>query len=155
MTVIARDGRILAADSLTTFGDERSLHPAEKIKIAHGRAYGASGTAGLLDVLTAWHAAGAKPEDLPKGLDQGWWMIAIGRDLTCWYGCGASPHFIQVAAPWAMGSGGRFATGAMLAGSDAARAVEIAIRMSTSCGPPVRTIDVAVALGPPAAIAAE
>lgn len=153
MTVIAWDGRTLAADSLTTFGDERSLIPAEKIRIAHGRAYGAAGIAGIFDALIEWHHAGADAAAPPKGVDKEWSLLVIEQDLTGWHYCGEALHPMRIAAPWSIGSGGRFAAGAMLAGADAAQAVEIAIRMSTTCGPPVTKIDVAAALGAVAAAA--
>jgi hypothetical protein len=59
----------------------------------------------------------------------------------------AAPYAAPVHAPWGLGQGAEFALGAIYAGASPKEAVEIACRLSTTSGLPVKVVDIAEALG--------
>jgi ATP-dependent protease HslVU (ClpYQ) peptidase subunit len=146
MTVVCTDGITIAADSQTTFGDERSFRPTKKIIVENGRIFASSGVS-ILPALVRWHVDGADPHKLPavSGTD-GWFMLMIDRS-GYYYITSAVPYPIQVDPPFAIGSAADFAIGAMDYGASPKEAVAIAIKRSISCGGEIQVVNIAEALG--------
>jgi ATP-dependent HslUV protease subunit HslV len=146
VTTIATDGKTIAADSLLTFGRERSLRPVDKILVRKRAIFAVAGLR-VLDILADWYEAGARLDAVPKieSTDE-WVMLVITREGMNYYHSRA-PVPCPVSPPFAIGSGGEFAQGAMDAGASPERAVEIACRRSVESGPPIQVVDIAEALG--------
>lgn len=143
MTVIAWDGRSVAADTQCTFGDYRGPLRAQKIVQRGDFVYGITGWSGWFEAWVKWHENGADPANIPAaGVDASqsgnFLVFHEGKALIC---SAQMPYLQEVGAPDAWGSGADFAIGAMHAGSDARQAVEITIACTPSCGGPVDVID--------------
>jgi hypothetical protein len=150
MTVIATDGKTIAADTMMTFGSERQLgqrklRVVQLDSISHTvLAFG--GTAAVADALERWFCGGAKPELAPKlGGDASWQLLAITREGLAFYN-DRVPYPCRVMPPFTMGCGGDVALGAMKAGVSPERAVEIAIEVDVNCGGEVQVVDIPEAL---------
>lgn len=137
MTVIAWDGKTLAADKRMTDGD--AIGKVTKIKrIVHlngmvflvGMAGSISGGAQMM----RWFAAGGIVENFPK-LDDNHWavLLVIGNFQTVgYYG---EPHPVVIEnSQFAIGSGELPARAAMLCGASAEEAVAIASQLVHGCG---------------------
>ena len=148
MTTIAIKDGIIAADSLMTFGNERSLRFTHKIAVRKRAVCAVVGVGGLLDVLADWHDRGADPRDLPViGSGEKWTLFVAHRDgSACLYHADA-PYPQWVNTPFGLGSGGDYALGAMDHGASAEEAVAIACRRDTASALPVQSVNVAEALG--------
>jgi len=134
MTVIATDGRTIAADSLGTYGSERAPHPVEKLIRKAGRIFAVSGV-GIPHVLVDWFLSGADPEKVPKlGPDVSWGLLVIESDGRMSYLSSIMPYAQPAAPPFVLGSGGAVALGAMHAGATPAEAVAIACKVDVYCG---------------------
>jgi hypothetical protein len=136
----------VAADSMMTFGDEKSLRPVQKIVVDGGCIYAASGLA-ILPALVAWHKAGADPHKLPVVDQSEWWNLLVidadGGQVGMRYYTKTLPYPLQVDPPFGVGAGADYAIGAMDHGASAEEAVAIAIRRSRSCGGPVQSVRIA------------
>jgi len=138
MTVIAWDGKTLAADRRVTFNGT----PFEATKIflvSNGESAVIYGAAGSTCDANEFHRWIIGDRDRPKltdlsiiAIDEGGIVYWADSDLN-WakLGCGAT----------AIGSGGKFALGAMKAGKSARDAVEIAIMLDVDCGNGIDTLD--------------
>lgn len=142
MTVIAYDGRFLAADSLKCFGSCKDAKPYQKIMVRNGVAFACTGSAALFEPMIKWYLDGKDPEKLPPCGDQykDTKLIVFDGETASFYMPGL-PYPDEVSAPDAWGAGADVAIGAMEAGLDAAKAVEIAIKREAFCGGPVQVID--------------
>lgn len=139
MTTIAyRDG-VLAADSLVNSSNGASCGTVHKIgKVGgHKLLWGFSGDLARMEAFVAW-ANGKRDGDPPTwGDDCGVGILVNHQGPREWWGDG----WAQYDAPfYAWGSGERIALGAMWAGADAARAVEIAANIDSQSGLPVRVL---------------
>lgn len=139
MTVIATDGKTIAADSLTTMGARRDLRPFQKLVKAYGRIYAITGSVAVLSQLIEWHNEGCPKALLPEG---NWGLLVVEWNTIIGYYCDEAPYRTLVDPPFALGSGGMFAEGAMHAGASPERAVEIAIKLDTLSGGPVQVFDI-------------
>jgi hypothetical protein len=155
MTVIAADGRIIVADGRTIFTSNSEIARDDTVKLIakDRRIYGVSGITGLIHVLADWYNAGAKPGDMPPHAPE-WALLVIDQDGPCHLG-NESPYPLRLRYPVTLGCAADFAMGAMLAGADARRAVEIAISRDCRCGGELTIINIDAALGTQAAVAAE
>lgn len=148
MTVIAWDGRSVAADTLATAGGYRDQKPSRKIVRRGDYAYGIVGYPAWFEAWIKWHERGADPAFIPSSgisADDAGNFLVFKADAA--FVCSARmPYLAEVGAPDAWGSGCDFAIGAMHAGADAREAVAIAIACSPSCG---GSIDVIELLPPP------
>lgn len=144
MTVIAWDGKTLAADRQTTMGDLKSHrtklvpHPSRP-----GVCVAFCGDTDLGLAMIDWFLRGATKEDFPAFQRTEKWV----RLLV--FGDGLPKQYLQEPFPirceadyWAWGSGAELAIGAMAAGVDAVRAVEIANQHCATCGFGVDHIDI-------------
>jgi hypothetical protein len=145
MTVIATDGKTIAADSLGLHGWERSAMPATKIITQHGKVFAVSGTSSSFGPLVEWYKKGHPIADLPKG---DWTFIVFS-------GVGKAVRFTnevgyptEIGFPFCDGSGGNYALGAMHHPTHPAtpeQAVETAIKISIGCGGPIQVVDITTA----------
>lgn len=128
MTTIAYDGNMLAADSRIVFGDYICPNNVIKLRKIGNIVYGIAGFYAWFDEWIAWYIAGANPYDAPaakfNNKEGGEFLVLDDLQLKV---CTTSiPCFLPISGPDAWGSGGQYAIGAMLAGSSAFRAVELA-----------------------------
>jgi hypothetical protein len=143
MTVIAWDGRYVAADSLKCFGSSRNTKPCQKIMVREGIVFALTGSAALFEPMIKWYLSGKDPEKMPAcGDDYKTTKLLVfeGGETASFYMPGL-PYPDEFSAPDAWGAGADFAIGAMEAGKSAAEAVAIAIKRETYCGGPVNVID--------------
>jgi len=142
MTVIAWDGRTVAADSLCRFGCYRGPMPVEKIVKRNGVVFGITDYSSWFDAWIGWYFNGQDPKEVPEcKLTSGTGNFLVfkdGRAYACTYDL---PYLQEVGAPDAWGSGCEFAIGAMKAGKNAKEAVEIVIECNPDSGGPVQVID--------------
>jgi ATP-dependent protease HslVU (ClpYQ) peptidase subunit len=132
MTTIAVTRRHVAWDSqLTVNDDEKLASPDDKVIARDGIIYALAGDVIDVDNLIDYLAdPKSKP---PRG---GWEALIIRRGRISFMNA-ASPYLVTVKAPIALGSGAKFARGAMLAGASAADAVKIAAECDPQTGGPI------------------
>lgn len=144
MTTIATDGITIAADGLANSDGEITTRDRVKVRVAHGRVYALCGASAAFDPAIKWHVDGADPEKAPKAGE--WWLVVIEHNgKGCWY-TNDVPYPTQLVYPAALGSGERFALGAMHAGKSPREAVEIAAKLDTQTGGTITEINIAQAL---------
>jgi 20S proteasome alpha/beta subunit len=136
MTVIAWDGKTLAADKLSTDGTSRRT--VTKIhRLSNGAVLGACGDAGQCREMQAWYCNGAKPEELPpkqRDADTAAWLLVIEPGpRILYFQLGPYPILLEDKI-FAMGSGREYAMAAMHLGKTAREACEVAIALSPECG---------------------
>lgn len=142
MTVIAFDGKTLAADRM---GDAGGLkRSTTKIRRFSGGLFGSSGAASRGAEIFAWIEAGADPARVPPFQlvpDDYQSVMVVRNDGTVWvYGCSAYPFQMEDLFH-AIGSGRDFAMAAMFLGHDARVAVEVASQFCSGCGMGIDTLE--------------
>lgn len=141
MTTIAYDGKTICADTLATWGDERALMAVEKIRREPTGIYAICGAFSVFHDVIHWIEQGASYTDAPKLVgDDEWRVIYINVDGEAFCAMSSSPGLVQIAPPFAIGSGGEFALGAMLAGKSAEEAVKIAAIVDIRTGDQVQVV---------------
>lgn len=135
MTVIAWDGRRLAADKRISFA---SGSPKIATKIWKGREVGEllgiCGNADVSQELRAWYMNGAEPTAFPASARSAIGeLIVFTKDRVSSYVAGPYATVFECANA-TFGSGGECARTAMYLGCDAVRAVEIACHFRGDCG---------------------
>lgn len=133
MTIIAWDGKTIAADRQATTGDMR-VSVSKLNRLPNGEIVAFSGFVPLGQRLLAWYSAGADPAQFPAFTgDDFARLIVLGADGLRSYE--RVPHAMACEDPFAaFGDGRDFAIGAMRMGADAAHAVKIACEFSIYCG---------------------
>jgi hypothetical protein len=142
MTVIAWDGKTLAADKLACNGQTKTV--VTKIARCGNELIGVCGDLSIGMELRDWYARGAAREDYPasnRDPDKGASLIVIRANGECWKYESSPAPFKQEAEHCAFGSGSPEALVAMACGKTAAEAVALASRFNTSCGMGVDAID--------------
>lgn len=136
MTVIAWDGKTLAADKRACNGTLRSV--TTKIRRVGKDLVGYTGDASEGEELLAWFRFGADPEKFPAHLrsdSQHWARLVVvtpKREVLVFE---RGPHPVVFEDRFfAAGSGRDFALAAMHLGKSATEAVEVASVFDTSCG---------------------
>lgn len=134
MSVIAWDGKTLAADKQLTQGSTRRI----TTKIWKHGSVMIAGIGIMTDTLAVkdWLLSGGKPDDFPIPSDKdhpaGVYVINKNGSIGCYEG---TPYpIILEDKKFADGSGGAYAAGAMSHGASAREAVEIACRHDIQCG---------------------
>lgn len=141
MTVIAWDGKTLAADKRATNGT--SISSITKIYCVDDFLVGISGGMSLGAHFLAWVKEGRKPDKFPGELkDKDDWVPALviepdGKILK--YERTAYPMVIEDKFH-AIGCGRDYAMAAMLLGKSAKEAVKVASQLDSSCGNGVDTL---------------
>lgn len=143
MTVIAWDGKTLAADKQTTDAGLR-LKTTKIFKFGNLLVGGCGDTARIVE-MREWIENGCKKEDLPAfQRDAATFapMLVIDNGRCCQYWNGHLPIWIEDGFA-AIGSGRDFALAAMYLGKTAREAVEIACHFETGCGNGVDVLEAA------------
>ena len=138
MSVIAFDGKIIAADKQAT---NNGLKVACTKLMRHNTSFNGTqciiGWTGSIDgglMLQDWYLAGAKKDDWPKFQSTDDWVRLIVFDVELFF-YETLPVKMRIEHPFmAWGHGRSFAMGAMAAGKNAIEAVEIASCLCDSCG---------------------
>jgi ATP-dependent protease HslVU (ClpYQ) peptidase subunit len=143
MTVIAWDGKTLAADKQCT----NAGHPytVTKIHRVPGGMVGFTGNGAHAQALLQWFKDGADPAKWPSktGDTSGVLFIADSGEARGYSG-EDGPHYIVYESPFvAFGAGRDYALAAMHLGHDARKAVEVACALDTSCGMGIDTLELA------------
>jgi hypothetical protein len=143
MTIIAFDGKSLAADRLADDNGTKKL--TTKIKrLSNGDIAAGSGVSWQLALLQKWYLEGQDPEKWPpRQYPETEWpsrMIIATKGEILTYELGPIPNKLENAY-YAWGSGQDYAMGALAMGATAKRAVEIAGELSTTCGLGVDVFD--------------
>lgn len=141
MTTIAYDGRYLAADTLGVRSGNRSELPGCKIEVRDGYSFATGGYWGhYRSQLIAWHVAGHDPRSCPgAGVEGAVLVLSPQRELFVF--THEAPFPDPEVAPFALGTGGDIALGAMGAGLTAMEAVKLAMRWDLKTGGEVDFID--------------
>lgn len=135
MTVVAWDGKALAADRRMCMGSARSTGTKLK-RLSTGEVIASAGQEGYCLRLERWYATGAVEADWPKPTDEGdRGNLTILRGDGCYVASWCHPFIMRVEDPfYAWGRGFELALGAMSMGAGAAKACEVASRWDTTCG---------------------
>lgn len=135
MTIVAWDGKTLAADRMTSYGNTPVRRDLPKVfrvrRPGDGRVflYGACGSSA--DTYAYWQWLLGKCAQ-PTFKDLGILMVDDTRQVwVCDERLMWEPHCAQT---WGIGSGVDYALGAMAAGASAREAVLIASRLCNTCG---------------------
>lgn len=140
MTTIAFCGRYLAADTMGIRSGNRSEHVGCKIDARDGYAFATGGYWGhYREQLIAWAMCGNGEACPGAGVEGAMLMITPQRELFVF--THEVPFPDPEAAPFALGTGGDIALGAMGAGKTAMEAVQIAARWDIMTGGPIDFID--------------
>jgi 20S proteasome alpha/beta subunit len=144
MSVIAWDGKMLAADKRALFGT--TIRTTTKI-FRHGRALLAyAGDASFGEEVRAWWANGADPSKFPESQrDRDDWAgllvirMSESGPLIARYERTPYPIYFEDEL-FSIGSGRELALAAMYLGCDARRAVEVACALDSGCGNGIDTL---------------
>lgn len=141
MTVIAWDGKTLAADKLAN--SNGLIYRVTKIKKIRGHLVGASGDFSPIQAMFKWFEDGADVKEMPKCQDDKdrWTALLVINPK------GKIFRYEQDGYPWeieekrhAVGCGRDFALAVMEMGGDAIKAVKIASKLDANCGLGVDTL---------------
>lgn len=138
MTAIATDGKSMAGDSLITAGKERVGFKVKVVRLKDGRIVGCSGCSQQVSQFVRWLD---NPGDDKPAFEGDEFAALILNP------CGRVDYLtklmepIAYMAPMAIGSGGDFALGAMLAGKSPADAVAIAMIRDTATGGDITVLE--------------
>lgn len=142
MTTIAYKAGVMAADSRAYAGFNTELGQKTKIRrLFDGTLIGCStNRVGFAEAVMDWFERG-RPTDTPKAAEIKFTLLVVNPNGEAFY---AFDDF-NLAGPirgecFAIGSGEAIAQGAMRAGADAPRAVEIACDLDVWTGRPVVTL---------------
>ena len=133
MSVIAWDGKTLAADKRMCFGT--MFRTTTKIFRVGDALCAYAGDAAMGEELLAWFKAGAIPADFPPSQRGDDWsgLLVVRKDALLKYE--KSPYPIKIESThYAIGCGRDFALAAMYLGHDARAAVEVTIALDSACG---------------------
>jgi hypothetical protein len=134
MTVIAWDGKILAADRMACSGSRKF----EMTKILRVRSclIGSAGDADISAELEAWFISGGDPTTFPAAQrddDKFTGLLVIQPDGVWKYE--RTPYPFKYESKFvAIGSGSEYALAAMHLGKNAIEAVQLAIQLDPGCG---------------------
>lgn len=129
---------------MRTWGSEIRGLTFDKLQQRNGRVYAYTGYAPLFEPLIKWHQDGADPGKLPEGVDHkadgGWTLIVVDHSGLSKY-TSSIPYIERFDPPIAFGAGADLAMGAMLAGADAKRAVELVAGLCNHTGGRIQVVE--------------
>lgn len=134
MTIVAWDGKSLAADRLADAGGMKRT--TTKIFRFDGGLFGGCGSTSKCLEMFEWIKLGENPRTCPEyqRTDDYQGIIVVRNDKSVWL-WGQGPHPYRLEDPFtAIGSGRDFAIAAMHLGKNAYGAVEVACHYDTGCG---------------------
>ncbi len=144
MTVIAWDGRTLAADKRMSFGT--SFAVTTKIFRIGGMLVGVAGDAALAREMADWVCDGMQAETFPtKARTDPISMLVIRLDGSLHYFTSSPVPMVLEDKVFTLGSGCDFAAAALYLGKTAREAVEVAIALDSGCGNGIDTLDLEMA----------
>lgn len=131
MTTIAADAKrgLMACDSMTSTGD--AWWPSTKVYRVGDALIGGAGEVAAIRSFVQWYADGQRTPK-PKIADT-FCALELSKDGVFYWAANLQPSLIERGFH-AIGSGGNAALGAMLAGANVKRAVEIATQVDTGSG---------------------
>lgn len=134
MSVVAWDGKTVAADKQSTNGN-RAVLCTKVRELEDGTVLAAVGDHEESQILMDWYCAGGVKEDWPAfQKDESFTTLIIINSKEA-YQYQAYPRLQRIEAGFfAWGDGAPVALGAMAAGADARRAVEITCEYNIFCG---------------------
>ena len=137
MSVVAWDGRTLAADSLAAAEDMR-VRVRKIMRAPDGAVLAWVGCHEVGLLLYQWYTNGAKPAEWPEAQKTDSWarLLVATEEGLVEYEKHPVPQPVQTSYA-AFGSGGAYAMGAMAMGATAVTAVEVAIEHCVSVGGPI------------------
>lgn len=140
MTTVATDGVTIAADGRTTAGNEIVNDSTRKIhRLPDGSVVAEAGTC-TASITAIEELSDAMLEGRPPKFAKGEYTLlrlrADGKAVIYW----GELTPVEVPTPYAIGSGGEFARGAMAYGASAAVAVRIATKLDSKSGGRVRSM---------------
>lgn len=141
MTVVAWDGKTLAADKL---GDAGGLQrTTTKILRFDGGLFGSAGYASKASEIFAWISSGADPAKVPAfQLTDDYQMVLVVRTDRRVFTYARSAYPFEMEDRFhAIGSGRNFAMTAMHLGMSAANAVRVTCELCTECGVGIDTME--------------
>lgn len=142
MSVVAWDGKVIAADRQGTIAEMRVVSSKMRRTAEAVLAWTGNQECGL--ALADWYERGASKDAWPKFQDDmDRWTRLIVADMhgIRYYEQEPVPQYVQ--QPFiAFGSGRDFAMGAMAMGASAERAVQVASEFCVSCGMGVEVMEV-------------
>lgn len=143
MTTIAVGGRTIAADGRMSSesGAITNEHFDKLVSLPDGSVIGMAGLASDIIAVREWAAAGADPKARPKLDKQSEGLILHLDGRVEWFDCWWKP--VPQETPVALGTGGQWAEGAMLAGATPQEAVVIAGKRDTRTGGLLNAIELA------------
>lgn len=142
MTVIAWDGKTLAADKRQSHGS-LSATTIKAVRIGN-LLVGGAGTAALIFEMHEWIRAGCEPKDFPSGNRDAKECASVlvihpNGDIRQYEN---TPHpLVILNSFWAIGSGRDFAMAAMHLGKTAREAAEVACALDSNCGNGIDTLE--------------
>ena len=143
MTILAYDGRTLAADKQSTGGGTK--HTVTKVFRVGDLIVGFTGETGLAMEMVEWVRRGRAAADFPaaqRKTDDSCELVVIDAGKVLVYERSPYPYTIEDPV-YAAGSGRDFALAAMFCGLDARKAVAVACQFNTGCGMGIDAIDIA------------
>ena len=133
MTVVAWDGKTLAADRLSNGGG--TCYTMTKVARLRGHLVGGAGCAADVRSYMRWFDEGAHPADFPAVARAGNITLLVITPAGKVLSFESGPEPLEMEGDYyAIGSGGDFALAAMHLGHDAVTAVKTANFLSTTCG---------------------
>ena len=148
MTVIVFDGKQMVADRRMSSGNMHET--VQKIhRLFGGVVVGFSGSVAHQGPMLQWVTEGVNPEAYPgPAFDAEHPMDAEMLVVNKWgqvFTFVGGPYLVEVLSrPVVIGSGAAYVLGAMAAGADAVRAVEIASQYDPGCGNGIDVVEVLV-----------
>ena len=143
MSTVATDGQSMASDSrITDDGGAMDQLNFPKIRKLKDCIAGFAGDVESGILFFNWLERGEQddPAQKPPLDDDVFIGLVLRANGVFWYGSKLIPGGVACGTPAAIGSGGDFAMGAMLAGKTPAESVRLACRVDSNSGGKVRTL---------------
>jgi hypothetical protein len=156
VTTIATDGKVIAADTMTTRpGGFREPGHYKKMHVVDAPGgvrwlVAVAGDMSMVEPLKRWVVDGATAADIPFRDDRhADWHLWVFKPEGLFEAMASAPRLCPCHCPNAIGSGARFAIGAFAMGATPRQAVEVASRFDIYTGGEVEVLDIADVLGLP------
>lgn len=133
MTTIAANTEMIVTDSQISDGDQ--TWAVDKVVRINGGLYATAGDAVDGERFYEWVRGGRRGRK-PKLDEDGFNALVLNKSGLYWLDCKLHP--MEMKLPFAIGSGGKAARAAMLAGADIVRAVEIVCSIDAGSALPVQ-----------------
>lgn len=139
-TTIAYDGLELVADSQGTI-DQTKVFDCRKIYRIGDECVGYAGSVNAAQKWLAWYSKKDQRQypKFDKEDDFEIMVVDSPNHVQLWFPGDKTPR-VEITGPWAIGSGGKFALGALRAGRTAREAVQAAARIDLYTGGPLQVL---------------